>query len=274
MKVIDMGLFNNLSIRSKVISAFAGVLLCGTALGVWAVVEVRQLNASTAQINDKVGDLRLLSGMGVQLERIRLTDGLLVIAQTPDEQADLARSSADARRKFTTTLADYEATLSSGEERQLADGIRSGWERFEAAERVLAPLVQDGDRPKAEAALSGGIRREGVGLRSAIEKAAAHQERQADSVVTAAAAIGASAVTWIAVLLAMMVVVCVLAGTSMVRGVAAPVRAMTAAMRRLADRDMAVLIPGAGRGDEVGGMAAAVQVFKDNMITADRLAAE
>ncbi|MCI0755787.1 methyl-accepting chemotaxis protein, partial [Roseomonas vastitatis] len=45
-------------------------------------------------------------------------------------------------------------------------------------------------------------------------------------------------------------------------------------MRRLADRDMAVLIPGAGRGDEVGGMAAAVQVFKDNMITADRLAAE
>jgi hypothetical protein len=29
MKFIDMGLFNNLSIRSKVISAFAGVLLCG-----------------------------------------------------------------------------------------------------------------------------------------------------------------------------------------------------------------------------------------------------
>jgi diguanylate cyclase (GGDEF)-like protein/PAS domain S-box-containing protein len=49
------------------------------------------------------------------------------------------------------------------------------------------------------------------------------------------------------------------------RGIVVPVAAMTFAMRRLADRDMSVEIPGVGRGDEIGAMAKAVQVFKEGM---------
>ncbi|MBY6261142.1 methyl-accepting chemotaxis protein [Azospirillum sp. 412522] len=58
------------------------------------------------------------------------------------------------------------------------------------------------------------------------------------------------------------------------RRVSDPIRSMTEAMRRLADRDMAVTIPGLGRADEIGGMAATVTIFRDSMLTADRLAAE
>jgi methyl-accepting chemotaxis protein len=57
-----------------------------------------------------------------------------------------------------------------------------------------------------------------------------------------------------------------------VRRVAGPIRTMTAAMRRLAARDLATDIPGIGRGDEIGAMAAAVQVFRDSMVEADRMA--
>ena len=45
-------------------------------------------------------------------------------------------------------------------------------------------------------------------------------------------------------------------------------------MRRLAGRELTVEIVGSGRGDEIGAMAKAVQVFKDNMVQADRLATE
>ena len=58
------------------------------------------------------------------------------------------------------------------------------------------------------------------------------------------------------------------------RNVTGPIEAMTRAMRRLAGRDMAVEIPGVGRRDEIGAMAAAVQVFKSSMITAERLTSE
>jgi methyl-accepting chemotaxis protein len=57
------------------------------------------------------------------------------------------------------------------------------------------------------------------------------------------------------------------------RGIAHPVTAMTAMMKALAAGDKSIEIPGSGRKDEIGAMAAAVVVFKDNMREADRLGA-
>jgi methyl-accepting chemotaxis protein len=58
------------------------------------------------------------------------------------------------------------------------------------------------------------------------------------------------------------------------RRVIGPLRAMTAAMEKLAEGEHAIDIPGAGRVDELGQMAAAVHIFKNNMIEANRLRAE
>ncbi|MEQ9639215.1 MAG: methyl-accepting chemotaxis protein [Alphaproteobacteria bacterium] len=56
--------------------------------------------------------------------------------------------------------------------------------------------------------------------------------------------------------------------------IANPVRAMTSAMGRLADGDLDVDVPAQGRGDEIGEMAGAVQVFKENAEQNKRLEAE
>ncbi len=58
------------------------------------------------------------------------------------------------------------------------------------------------------------------------------------------------------------------------RSIVNPIAAMTGAMGRLAEGDKTVEIPGTERKDEVGEMAGAVLVFKENMIEADQLAAE
>ena len=57
-------------------------------------------------------------------------------------------------------------------------------------------------------------------------------------------------------------------------GTANPVVAMTGVMGRLAAGDTSLSVPSRGRGDEIGQMAEAVQVFKDNMIEAERLRGE
>jgi methyl-accepting chemotaxis protein len=81
----------------------------------------------------------------------------------------------------------------------------------------------------------------------------------------------------------LMIALCVLAvvaaaSTGLVvmirRRVCKPIVDLTGRMSRLAGGDVAGEIPGADRADEIGAMAAAVKVFKDNMIKADRLAAE
>jgi methyl-accepting chemotaxis protein len=53
-------------------------------------------------------------------------------------------------------------------------------------------------------------------------------------------------------------------------GLTKPVVGMTQAMQRLADGDHSVEIPAQNRGDEIGVMAGAVQVFKENAITVKR----
>lgn len=53
-----------------------------------------------------------------------------------------------------------------------------------------------------------------------------------------------------------------------------PVRAMTSAMTKLANGDKTIDIPATDRGDELGAMAGAVLIFKENMIKADELQAE
>ncbi len=58
------------------------------------------------------------------------------------------------------------------------------------------------------------------------------------------------------------------------RRILSPIAALTGRMSRLAAGEVAEEIPGAARNDEIGAMAAAVQVFKDNKIEADRLAVE
>jgi methyl-accepting chemotaxis protein len=59
-----------------------------------------------------------------------------------------------------------------------------------------------------------------------------------------------------------------------VHRVTRPIGAITATMRRLADGDSTVEIPGSTRLDEIGAMAAAVEVFKENAVERQRLIAD
>ncbi|MCG2625023.1 methyl-accepting chemotaxis protein [Bradyrhizobium sp. WYCCWR 13023] len=55
------------------------------------------------------------------------------------------------------------------------------------------------------------------------------------------------------------------------RSIVGPLASMTRAMGRLAGGDLAVEIPSRGKADEIGDMAKAIQVFKDNMIDTERM---
>ena len=65
-----------------------------------------------------------------------------------------------------------------------------------------------------------------------------------------------------------------MAGILLARGIVRPLTAMCAAMQGLAEGDRQLAIPATERGDEIGQMAKAMQVFKDALISADALRAE
>ena len=89
-------------------------------------------------------------------------------------------------------------------------------------------------------------------------------QNQAFATAYAVTIIGGAASLIIAMLM------CVL----LTRGIAVSITRMTSAMTTLAKGDSAIEVPEAGRNDEIGAMAAAVQIFKDNMIERQRTQAE
>ncbi|HEY9079210.1 methyl-accepting chemotaxis protein [Magnetovibrio sp.] len=78
------------------------------------------------------------------------------------------------------------------------------------------------------------------------------------------------------IMISMVVVTIVVFGLALLigRGISRPIGAMTNAMGTLADGNLEAEIPAQDYGNEVGKMAAAVQVFKDNAIEVKRLEAE
>ncbi len=79
---------------------------------------------------------------------------------------------------------------------------------------------------------------------------------------------------WMIILTIAMVIGSSVASFFLVRSVSGPIEAMTGVMGELAGGDLEAVIQGAERGDEIGAMATAVQVFKDNAIARVQLEAQ
>jgi methyl-accepting chemotaxis protein len=95
-----------------------------------------------------------------------------------------------------------------------------------------------------------------------------------DGVDAEAARVLARAVHQIGVAAAAAILLSLAAALFFGRLVSTPIKAMTAVMQRLASGEVTVAIPGRGRHDEVGAMAQAVEVFRDNALEARRLGDE
>jgi methyl-accepting chemotaxis protein len=90
------------------------------------------------------------------------------------------------------------------------------------------------------------------------------------------AAYRSARVSFVVALLVLLAVAAASAGMVVMvrRRICQPIVDITTSMSRLAGGDVAGAVPAGDRHDEIGAMAAAVQVFKDNMIKAERLSAE
>ena len=107
-----------------------------------------------------------------------------------------------------------------------------------------------------------------------IEDIAKDIERRYDAAQAQESDTLASTKRWMLMTLALTILVVSGLSLTISRAVTKAIVSMVQAMVRLARGDMAVEIPGVGRHDEIGEMAGAVDVFKTNMIDAERLRAE
>jgi|GEM_PF-906186 len=269
---------NNWSITSKLFTApiflMLGLAVCAS-LGYWSNArqtatlegivarDVGKMQAATdlidqiSRANSQVYQVLAWSGAGVEEDRVN------EIAQSIAQQvAILADSVAEMRQTFVLTAAEEELFV----------GIDESLTQYRKETAGVLDMVTV-DVATAVAIMTSANRifetlSEGLATLAQLER---------DTVETTYHASAANARQITTIFLAV-------AGVALFLGalvawqvgqrIARPVRSMTACMSKLPEGDRTVEVPGLGRADEIGSMAGAVEVFRQNAIENARLAAE
>ncbi len=268
-----MDFLNRLSIRAKVVLAFGIVFLVTTALGAFAVQRLSAVNDVAKDIrDDALVGTRELGNISGNAQRYRQLLAAFTMSKTPAEMDQEEKTMQTVAALVESAFKAYTPSVGTAEEHQLADQLTRGWANFQVQARDYMQKVRQDKNFDAAASYKGEMRTGFNAFADVLQKDIDYNVASGNTSAKEGEEIYASGRNWIAAAILGAMALCVAAAVMIVVNVSRPISAMTESMRRLAARDMATEIAGVGRRDEIGTMAGAVQVFKDNMIEADRLA--
>jgi methyl-accepting chemotaxis protein len=270
-----MNWLNNFTIRTKIVGAFALVLVITAGLGLFAVQCLSRVNDGAVTVTDNyLVATRALGDFSSATVRYRQVQGSIALAPTPEAaEHETQHLATDILPEVNAGLAMYEPTIDPGVEREYFNKFNQEWIAYLAMNDHFIELTKT-DRAAAGKFYIGDMK---TVFNQFLADLKIDIEYQVQSAKTEKASIHntyQSAWDWIVGLLVFSAAFCLFAGFAIISGVSTPIRKMTDAMGKLAKHDLTTEINGVGRKDEVGQMASAVQVFKDSMIEADRLKAE
>ncbi|MGC2774503.1 MAG: methyl-accepting chemotaxis protein [Bradyrhizobium sp.] len=269
-----MSFFSNLSIRNKVLVAFGVVLITAMGLGGFSIDRLGTVNGSAAELRDNwLPATGWLGTISKAVEQYRAREGALLLAPAAEKerQEQLVKKSLQL---FEETWHLYEPTVTTSEEKALVAAFKTPWTAYLDGSKQLTDLTRKNQIEAATALYMGKLREDFTEARKALEKDLAWNVEQGKKEADRGAAVYQSSRSWILATIALAALLCIAMGTMIVAGVSRPITAMTDAMRKLAGGDMSAHIPGTERKNEIGKMASAVLVFKDNAIETERLRAE
>ncbi|MFV3075836.1 methyl-accepting chemotaxis protein [Niveispirillum fermenti] len=266
-------MLNNVSLKARVTGAFVGILLLTILLGLFSLNRLGSVADASALVSDNaLPSVQSLSAINIAALSTRNTQFQHILALDGAEMRKLEDVIAADLSAMAKAKALYEPLISSDGERALYNRFNTQWGRYEQGWGRLIVLSHNNETEKA-----GTMMRE--------ELAPLYQEAQETlnelvALNTRAAADAAqnigdtvsSSNTSTTIMLAVAVLACLAAGWTLISSVVKPVRGMTDTMNRLARHELTATVEGGERRDEVGDMARAVQVFKEGLIEADRLA--
>ncbi|MBI1688829.1 MULTISPECIES: methyl-accepting chemotaxis protein [Methylorubrum] len=266
-----------LTLKATLVALFGGVALITAIQG---AISLRELSSIRKRVNEVavnwLPSVVTVNEMNAAANRIRLRQYRLITASSDPEAVAGNRElydrgvaeMRDARRR-------YESLISSSEERALYDQFTAIWSRYEQASESLIRSINEGRHQEALAELAGpGVFKLFSDSSALLVQAVALNQRgarrDADAAVGAADDASVTAVVSVALTV-------VLAFGAMVFSflrISRPITGMTGMMGALAAGDVETPVPYRQRRDEIGAMAGAVQVFKDNLIRTRALEAE
>ncbi len=265
-------------IGTRITVGFSAILSLLAVLTLIGVTQVNDINTGLTTINDvnSVKQRYAINFRGSVHDRaIALRDVSLVSDPKEFKQA------LDTIDKLTRFYAESAVAMDemfaqrsdiSPQEREILSLIKQTETQTLPIIKEVVAIQQSGDVAKAKFILMTQARPQFVEWLGRINKFIDLQESMNRTVADAARAVARNFQMLMSILCAIAMVIGAAFAWWSIKSVR-PLRQMTTAMNQLSNGDLSVAIPGIGQLDEVGDMAAAMQVFKEHMIGADALKA-
>ncbi|MGU3407680.1 methyl-accepting chemotaxis protein [Methylobacterium brachiatum] len=241
------------------ITSLAGIRANVTGIATnWlpSVVAITNIRAAASEIRIK------------QLRALALSGSAELRAENGRQMMEAVAALADARKV-------YEVLISSTEERAFYEAFGAAWDRYAAVGDEAVRLAEAGQAAEGARLMSAPAN---INLYNAVRgmlaKDVALNERGAHADADSAMVATASATMMAYLAIGLGMVAAIGAALFVLMRVSRPIQTMTGAMTVLAAGDTSAEVPYRARRDEIGAMAAAVQVFKDNLIRTRALEAE
>jgi len=262
------------SIKTKLSSLFLFLLIAAAIQGGMTIVRMKFVDHQLAELLDRaMPSLDAVETISALTVKVRLRQVRVATADTETER-DAGRAAVEEMLTDQAARVEaYKARITAPDEQALYDTLVAklkaqhyAWERLRG--------MSLGQREAAMAYYRGAMNARYQDVAKAAHALVERHVKSVEAAGRAARESQARAVSTTIAILATMLVVGLGALLYGLLGVSRPITVMTDAMRRLADGDTDSAVPYAGRGDEIGAMAAAVQVFRQNLIQTRTLEAE
>jgi len=270
-----MTALNNLKISVKLSLAFAVVMLIMLINAAINLYEMAGMDRAGIDLSQNwLPSVETLARLETLVVEHRVRELAHIAAYTPEGIAEQDQNIVRQREQVAETQKKYEALISSKEERELYERFQKDWNAYvQTTDKVLS-LSRQGMKQEARELQLGKSRELYSDTRKILEEDIEINRSGAKSAAITMAKSYDNARFALFIALVVIVGVITFMALSLRGAIARPIMTMTEAMRRLAEGDNAIEIPALDRGDEIGEMAKAVQVFKDNAIRTERMAAE
>lgn len=263
-----------LTIRNGLMLASVATLSLSAGAGYVALGSIDQLHRDASRLYvDILPGVEAVAGMNAALGEVRLAEaGYLTIAD-PEQAAVVQAKVSEATEAFEDWVSRYAATIPAASTTERADfeSKQEAFQQYLAMSQLVAEHAAKDEMAEASALYLVEMEAAYAKLGEALDALVAYNNKAADEVNAGNDATHASTLQTISLVVGALCLIALCLFAYAMLGVARPIGRVVKAMSSLAGGDKAVVVPFAGQRNELGQMASAVQVFKDNMIEADRL---
>ncbi|MGQ2968036.1 MAG: HAMP domain-containing methyl-accepting chemotaxis protein [Allorhizobium sp.] len=257
---------SNLKIKVVLPLLFAVVLAFGIGQGILAVTFIENVKEQV----DIIGRERLprtlaVARMNATFAEVR-RDYSMLLSATPDELDAISAATKTALSDRDAAFAAYEPMITMPATRARFDRMKVALAEYDRLASQMVELKRTGNESAAKALFTGSMAASARELVSVMDETIKANVELSDAAIAEADQVSSSAIS--ITILAVIISGVIAAGAAFFSfaRVVRPISAITDSMRGLAAGDTKTEIPFAGRHDEIGDMAAAVAVFRDNAI--------